>query len=83
MFDLDLAAGFAGHVDGGSGAEYVEGNVVVMCQYRHAAGADLVGNIAIGGYPVAAHHTGLYPPVFHNHAGHVIADQGDINSGAA
>ena len=51
----------------------------MMCQDGHAGGPDLVGGIAVGCHPVAAHQAGLHPAVFHHHGGHVVADEGHIH----
>ena len=55
----------------------------MLCQDGYAAGADLVGRIAVGSHPVAAHKAGLYPAVFHHQARHVVTDQGHVDPGFA
>ena len=53
----------------------------MLCQNGHAAGADFVGRVPVGGDPVAAHKAGLDPAVFHDHGGHVVADQRYVHPG--
>ena len=52
----------------------------MLGQYGHAAGADLVGGVAIGGHPVAAHEHGVDPAVLHDLGGHVVADDGGVHA---
>ena len=80
-FDLDIIPGGAVQVDGGGGAQDVEGDAVVLGQDGHAAGADFVGGVPVGGHPVAAHEAGVYPAVFHHDRGHVVADEGYVHPG--
>ena len=53
----------------------------MLSQNRHAGGADLVGGVAVGGHPVAAHEAGLDPAVLHDNGGHVVADQRHVHPG--
>ena len=57
----------AAHIYGGGRAQHVEGYAVVLCKYGYAAGAYFVCCVAVGGYPVAAHHAALHPAVFHDY----------------
>ena len=52
-----------------------------MGQNGNAAGADLVGGVAVGGDPVAAHKAGVDLALCHHQRGHVVADQGHIHTG--
>ena len=51
----------------------------MLGQDGHAAGADLVGEVAVGGDAVTAHEAGLHPAVFHHHGRHVVADEGHVH----
>ena len=53
----------------------------MLGQDGHAGGADLVGGVAVGGHPVAAHEAGLDPAVLHDDGGHVVADQRHVHPG--
>ena len=53
----------------------------MLRQDCHAAGADFVGGVPVGGHPVAAHEAGLDPAVLHHHGGHVVADQRHVHPG--
>ena len=79
LLDWDVGPVGAGPVDGGGGAQHIEGDAVVPGQNGHSAGADLVGRVPVGGHPVAAHKTGLNRAVFHHHGGHIVTDEGHIH----
>ena len=81
LLDGDVVPVGAGHINRGGGAQHVDGNAVVLSQNRHAGGTDLVGGVAVGGHPVAAHEAGLDPAVLHDNGGHVVADQRHVHPG--
>ena len=80
QLDGDVVPVGAVHVDGGGGPQHVDGDAVVLGQDGHAGGADLVGGVAVGGDPVAAHEAGLDPAVPHDDGGHVVADQRHVHA---
>ena len=48
---------------------------------RHARSSDLVGHVAVGRDAVTAHEAGVDPAVLHDDAGHVVADERDVDAG--
>ena len=66
LFDADVGAGGGGEVYGGGGGADVEGDAVVFGEDGDAGGADLVGNVAVGGDAVAADEYGMNPAVLHD-----------------
>ena len=83
LFDLDVAPGRGGEVDGGTGGADVEGDAVVLGKDGDAGGADFVRCVSIGGNAVAADEDGVDPAVFHDGGCHVVADEGDVHAGRA
>lgn len=83
LFDLDVAPGRSGEVDGGTGGADVEGDAVVFGEDGDGGCADLVGDIAVGGDAVTADEDGVDPAVFHNGRCHVVAYQCDVHAGGA
>ena len=81
LFDLDVAPGGGGEVDGGTGGADVEGDAVVLGEDGDAGGADFVRCISIGGNAVAADEDGVDPAVFHDGGCHVVTDEGDVHAG--
>ena len=81
LFDLDVAPGGGGEVDGGTGGADVEGDAVVFGEDGDTGGADFVRCISIGGNAVAADEDGVDPAVFHDGGCHVVADEGDVHAG--
>ena len=81
LFDLDVAPGGGGEVDGGTGGADVEGDAIVFGEDGNGGGADLVGDVAVGGDAVAADEDGVDPAVFHDGGCHVVADEGDVHAG--
>ena len=81
LFDLDVAPGGGGEVDGGTGGADVEGDAVVFGEDGDAGGADFVRCVSIGGNAVAADEDGVDPAVFHDGGCHVVADEGDVHAG--
>ena len=66
LFDANVGAGGGGEVYGGGGGADVEGDAVVFGEDGDAGGADLVGNVAVGGDAVAADEYGMDPAVLHD-----------------
>ena len=81
LFDLDVAPGGGGEVDGGTGGADVEGDAVVLGEDGDAGGADFVRGISIGGNAVAADKDGVDPAGFHDSGCHIVADEGDVHAG--
>ena len=81
LFDLDVAPGGGGEVDGGTGGADVEGDAVVFGEDGDAGGADFVRCISICGNAVAADEDGVDPAVFHDGGCHVVTDEGDVHAG--
>ena len=81
LFDLDVAPGGGGEVDGGTGGADVEGDAVVLGEDGDAGGADFVRCVSIGGNAVAADEDGVDPAGFHDGGCHVVADEGDVHAG--
>ena len=81
LFDLDVAPGGGGEVDGGTGGTDVEGDAVVLGEDGDTGGADFVRCVSIGGNAVAADEDGVDPAVFHDGGCHVVADEGDVHAG--
>ena len=80
LFDLDVAPGGGGEVDGGTGGADVEGDAVVLGEDGDAGGADFVRRVSIGGDAVTADEDGVDPAVFHDGGCHVVADEGDVHA---
>ena len=80
LFDLDVAPGGGGEVDGGTGGADVEGDAVVLGEDGDTGGADFVRCVSIGGNAVAADEDGVDPAVFHDGGCHVVADEGDVHA---
>ena len=80
LFDLDVAPGGGGEVDGGTGGADVEGDAVVLGEDGDTGGADCVRCISIGGNAVTADEDGVDPAVFHDGGCHVVADEGDVHA---
>jgi len=66
LFDADVGARRGVQIDGGGGSADVEGDAVVFGEDGDAGGADLVGNVAVGGDAVAADEYGMDPAVLHD-----------------
>ncbi len=66
LFDADVGARRGVQIDGGGGSADVEGDAVVFGEDGDAGGADLVGNVAVGGDAVAADEYGMEPAVLHD-----------------
>ena len=81
LFDLDVAPGGGGEVDGGTGGADVEGDAVVFGEDGDAGGADFVRGVSIGGNAVAADEDGVDPAIFHDGGCHVVTDEGDVHAG--
>ena len=81
LFDLNVAPGRGGEVDGGTGGADVEGDAVVLGEDGDAGGADFVRGVSIGGNAVTANEDGVDPAVFHDGGCHVVADEGDVHAG--
>ena len=81
LFDLDVAPGGGGEVDGGTGGADVEGDAVVFGEDGDAGGADFVRCVSIGGNAVAADEDGVDPAIFHDGGCHVVTDEGDVHAG--
>ena len=80
LFDLDVAPGGGGEVDGGTGGADVEWDAVVFGEDGDTGGADFVRCVSIGGNAVAADEDGVDPAVFHDGGCHVVADEGDVHA---
>ena len=61
LFDGDLGAGGKGEVDAAGGGGDEEGEAEVLGEDGDAEGADLVGDVAVGGDAVGADDDGLRP----------------------
>ena len=83
LFDLDVAPGRGGEVDGGTGGADVEGDAVVFGEDGDTGGADFVRCVSIGGNAVTADEDGVDPAVFHDGGCHVVTDEGDVHAGRA
>src|SRR5699024_10136702 len=59
-----------------AGEGHIEGHPVVVGVDRHRVGADLVGEVAVGGHAVAPHHHQVDLPLGHQAGSHVVGDQG-------
>lgn len=66
LFDANVGAGRGGEVYGGGGGADVEGDAVVFGEDGDTGGADLVGNVAVGGDAVAADEYSMDPAVLHD-----------------
>ena len=56
----NLLSGWCVHINGGCGRAHIEGNPIMLCQNRHAAGSDLIGRITVHCNPVTAHENNIY-----------------------
>jgi len=75
LLDGDLGAGGDGEIEGRDGGGDVEGDPVLLGQHRHRVGSDLVGDVAVSGDAVGAHHHQVDLAGGHHVAGHVVRDQ--------
>ena len=66
LFDADVGTGRGVQIDGGGGGADVERDSVVFGEDGDAGGANLVGNVAVGGDAVAADEYGMNPAVLHD-----------------
>ena len=80
LFNADVRAGGAVHINGGGGTQHIKGNPIILGQNGNPAGADLVGRVAVGRHTVTPHETGVDPPVFHDDRGHIVTDEGDVHA---
>ena len=48
-------------------------------QHSDAIGSDLIGHVAVGGNPVAAHNHGIDLAFLHQITRHIVRDQGGAN----
>ena len=55
----------------------IEGHAIFLGQHRQAVGADFVGDVAIGGDAVRAHHHASDAAGVQKMSGHVVGDQLD------
>ncbi len=51
-------------------------------RYRHQRSSYLISGIPIKRHPVAAYENGVDPSIFHNHGGHIVANQRYIHAGS-
>ena len=70
-------------VDGGAGQRHIEGHVVVLRRQRLQIGADLVGDIAIGGDAVGAHDHHVHLARLHVMAAGIVGQDGVRHAMAA
>ncbi len=61
-------------VDQGGGD--VKGDAVLLCEDGDAVGADLVGDVTVGGDAVGSDDDGLNAALVHEGGGHVVAEDG-------
>jgi hypothetical protein len=80
LLDGDGVAGRRSQVDGRPRRSAVKRNAVLLGQDGHVVGADLVGEVAVGGDAVRAHDNGLDLAGAHQAGGHVVADDGGGNA---
>jgi hypothetical protein len=80
LFDRDAFAGGGLQVEGGPGGGNVEGDAVLFGEDGDAVGADLVGDVAVGGDAVSSDDDGLDAAPTHERRGHVVAEDsgGDV-----
>ena len=69
----------AGKVNGGGGAQHIEGDAVVLGQDGHPGGADFIGGVPVAGHPVTPNKAGVDLPLLHHKAGHVVTDEGHVH----
>ena len=55
--------------------------MIIISRNGYTGGTDFVGGIPVCGNSVAAYKNSVYPAVFHDRGGHVVADQGDVHAG--
>ncbi len=75
FLDRDVGAVGAGEIDGRARRGDVEGDAVVGAGQRLEVGADLVGDVAVGGDAVGADDHRIDPAAAHEQAGGVVGDQ--------
>ena len=75
LFNRNAAAIGQCQIESRNGRRHVKRNVVLLRQHRHAVGADLVGDVAIGGDPVRAHHDARDLAGMQKMPGHVVRNQ--------
>ncbi len=76
LLDGDVVSVGGGEVDGGPGGGDVEGDAVFFGEDGDVVGADLVGDVSVGGDAVCADDDGLDLALAHEAGGHVVAEHG-------
>ncbi len=75
LLDRDAVAVGSFQVHGGEWRRDVKRDAVLLGQHRHGVGADFVGDVAIGGDAVRAHHHRADLALLHDRARHAVGDQ--------
>jgi hypothetical protein len=76
LLDGDVVSVGGGEIDGGPGGGDVEGDAVFPGEDGDVIGADLVGDVSVGGDAVGADDDGLDLALAHEAGGHVVAEHG-------
>src|SRR5579871_951243 len=71
----DLFARRQRKIDGGARRDYIKRNAMLAGQNCQAIGADLVGDIAVGGDAISAHEDGVDARLAHEMRRHVVGNQ--------
>src|SRR3972149_11046981 len=75
LLDGDLFSRRAIEVDGRGRPGDVKGNAMPLSQHSNSVRADLVGDVAVGGHPVAAYDDGIDLARLHQITGHAVGNQ--------
>ena len=80
LFDRNLIARGKRKVERARRRGHVEWHTVCRRGQGHAVGADLVGGVAVGRYPVGTRNDRLHPTFAHHLGGHRVANQRDVDT---
>ncbi|MNR36030.1 hypothetical protein D3C85_1539180 [compost metagenome] len=80
LLDRNIAASRRVQVDGGQRTCHIERDAMRLRQHSYAVRADFVGDIAVSRDAVRSDDDRLNPTLGHNCAGHVIADERDVDA---
>ncbi len=76
LLDGNVRAGRRREIDGRQGRRRVERHAVRVGHHRHRVGADLVGEVAVGGDAIGADDDEIHVAALHERAGHALGDHG-------
>ncbi len=76
LFDGDVPTGWGVCIEAGGGHGHIKGYFIILCGQGFEVGSNLIGHIAIGGYPVSPDDHQIHQSVLHEVSARVVGDEG-------